>query len=269
VLTTNQVVAEASALARQAATWNGDQAPPPDAIRREQIARLAGFAPSAGIAEALVSLGFTIVPIELPNLTASSPEIREDLGAVLEHYSRHPGDGVALRAGTQRNGSTLGALQFADAPTYAVWLREHAMTTETWRDDTGATQERHLPRPFGDPARTSWSPPPARPGTIAAFGLSALAQAHSSRLDPMRAAQREPVTVVWAIPAPSDGRHPTIRSRKLTQGVEVLGEGALLPWHVVRPSGWTLTATKQPVAPDQPLPDWLLQILTGKKAAAR
>lgn len=268
MLTTNQVVAEASALARQAATYNGDQAPPPDVIRREQIARLAGFAPSAGIAGALVSLGFTIVPIELPSLAASRSEIREDLGAVLEHYSRHPGDGVALRGGTQRSGETIAGLRFADAATYSVWLREYAMTTETWRDDNGITQERHLPKPFGDPARTSWSPPPARPGTIAAFGLGALAQAHSSRLDPMRAAQREPVTVVWAIPAPTDGRQLTIRSRKLAQGVEVLGEGALLPWHVVRPSGWTLTATKQPIA-GEALPDWLTQILTGKKGAAR
>ncbi len=268
MLTTNQVVAEASALARQGAAWNGDQPLPPDVIRREQIARLAGFAPSAGIAEALVSLGYTVVPIELPSLTASSPEIHEDLGAVLEHYSRHPGNGVALRGGVQRDGSVLAALRFADTPTYAVWLREHAMTTETWRDDNGTTQDRHLPRPFGDPARTYWSPPPARPDTIAAFGLGALAQAHSSRLDPMRAAQREPVTVVWAIPAPTDGRQLTIRSRKLTQGVEVLGEGALLPWHVVRPSGWTLTATKQPIA-GEALPDWLTQILTGKKGAAR
>ncbi len=51
------------------------------------------------------------------------------------------------------------------------------------------------------------------------------------------------------------------RSRRLAAGVEVLGDGALPPWHVRRPDGWVLSAARVPLSMPGGEPGWLLDAL--------
>jgi len=60
-----------------------------------------------------------------------------------------------------------------------------------------------------------------------------------------------------------------VRSRKLGKGVEVVGEGAVIPWHVRRADGWTCAAAAVPIAPDVPLSPWLAEAVGAKWKAVR
>lgn len=55
-----------------------------------------------------------------------------------------------------------------------------------------------------------------------------------------------------------------VHSRRLRKtGVEVLGEGALIPWHVRDPRGWTLAAGNMPIDDGEPFSSWLVEAVGG------
>jgi hypothetical protein len=59
-----------------------------------------------------------------------------------------------------------------------------------------------------------------------------------------------------------------VRSHRLGNGIEVVGEGDVIPWHVRRPDGWVCTALNMPIASDQPLSPWLAHAVGAKWKAA-
>jgi hypothetical protein len=92
MLTTNEVVAEAAALVREAESWatHSQQPPDPQALLRDQVRHLASYAPGAGCAAGLLNASSTpVVPLQLPHLTPAGDPLT-GLDAVLDHWRRHP-----------------------------------------------------------------------------------------------------------------------------------------------------------------------------------
>jgi hypothetical protein len=274
MLTNTQLQAEVAAVVREGESWathDTQHAPDPQVALRDQVRYLARYAPGAGCAAAVIDIsGTPVVPLELPNLTPAGDPIT-DLDGVLHHWRHRPQDGVGVPAGWQPNGSTVVALQFADDATWKVWLTEHAVTVDRFRDDNGTEQARPRSLPLGDYILTRWSSP-ARPGLIStsvAVGNREIAEQASRLLDPQRAALREPVTMVWEVTSRQpDGRRLTVRSRQLGNGVQVLGERSVIPWAVTRPSGWRLVTSRPvPITSDEPMPEWLVDLMGAKWSA--
>ncbi len=270
MLTNTQLQAEVAAVVRDGESWaTHDKQHPrdPQAVLRDEVRYLARYAPAAGCAAAVIgNSGTPVVPLQLPNLTPAGDPLTT-LDGVLRHWRHHPDHGVGIPAGRQPNGATVIGLQFADDPTWRVWLQEHALIVNRYRDENGAEQAHKLPRPIGDYILTRWSSPP-RPGltaTSVAIGNRAIAEQASRLLDPQRAALKEPLTMVWVSRPAQDGQRLTVRSRQLDTGVQVLGDKAVVPWFCVRPSGWRLVTSRPvPIASDEVPPAWLLDLVGAK-----
>ncbi len=281
MLTSQQFHAEAAAVARSASSMRTGLPPEPvdrEALLREEVQALERFAPSLGTAAALVTYGFPVVPVDRDTLTAVGREPLRDLAAVLEHWTHSRADGVAALAGAQPTGDVLVAVR-TTRTAWAAWLREHAIDRLSFTDDDGREVVRENPRPLGAPVAVRWSPPPARPRTIAAAGMAAIVREFSAAaLDPARAAERQPLMLAWNVAtawsvmptveasAVHGGvrRLPKFKSRKLASGVELLANGEPIPWHVIRPDGWTVAGDRVPLTMADGLPPWLFDAFGGR-----
>jgi hypothetical protein len=81
------------------------------------------------------------------------------------------------------------------------------------------------------------------------------------------------VAAVWTV-APTPGQagkaeRLVVRSHKRGRGVEVIGEGAPIPWHVRRGDGWTCAASNVPMVEDEPLSPWLAEAVGASWKAVR
>ncbi len=281
MLTSREFYGEAAAVARSAGSMRTGLPPEPadrEALLREEVQALQAFAPSLGVAAALVGFGFPVVPVDRDALTAVGREPLRDLAAVLAHWSSSRADGVAVLAGAQPNGDVLLCVR-TTRTAWTEWLREHAVERLSFPDDDGREVVRENGRPLGAPVAVRWSPPPPRPRTIAARGLAAIVREFDAAvLDPARAADRQPLLVTWNVAAvwsvmPTVGASavhggvrslPRFKSRKLAPGVELLANGEPLPWHVARADGWTVAGARVPVAMAEGLPPWLFDAFGGR-----
>lgn len=280
MLTTAQFVAEAAAVARSASTIRTGLPPEPvdrEALLREEVRSLEGFAPSVGTAAALLTFGFPVVPVDRDQLLPVGDPIR-DLPGVLEHWTTHRADGVAVLAGPQPNGDVLVCIRTTRSA-WGDWFREHGVERVRFTDDEGREHLREYARTLGSPVPVRWTPPPVRARTVTAIGTAAIVREFSAAaLDPARAVERRPVMVAWNVAAAwavaptfeatavhgGVRKFPRFKSRKLAPGVELLAAGEPLPMHVVRADGWTVSAERLPVAMADGLPPWLFDLFGGR-----
>ncbi len=86
------------------------------------------------------------------------------------------------------------------------------------------------------------------------------------------------VSAVWSVPPSFDAGEPVpgqglrqlrVPSKKLGNGVAVVGEGSVIPWHVSRADGWSLTASGPPREGDEEMPGWLVDSIGASWRAVR
>lgn len=260
-----QMIAAARADAARTMSYNGGP-PDPAAELREQVSRLSLWAPSANTAAVLVEMGYSVVAIDRDSLTRCSDPMAA-VPEVLAHWSGSAADGVGLLGGRQRNGEVLVGLRTSPHG-WREWLRTHGQVVERWSDDDGRAVERVNNLPLGSPVYLRWEAPPMQARTITSFGAAQIRE-HTAALQHSaeKLVERSEVMAPWALgvvytlPA---GEALQFRSKRLQPGVELLGEGAILPWHLRRPDGWTLTATRLPIAVTDGTPEWLPAVLGAK-----
>jgi hypothetical protein len=171
------------------------------------------------------------------------------------HWRRELVDGVGVRAGVQPNGSTTFALRGTLAR-LRDWLAEVGTEAQEKVNEYGSVvSASRTYRPVTPFVQVGWAPPPAQPGrSVVSFGAELL---DSTRQLPGRKADTEralaatawlawTVAAVWTVApdptAPPTARRLVVRSHKLDKGIDVVGEGEVIPWHVKRGNGWTCAA---------------------------
>ncbi len=86
------------------------------------------------------------------------------------------------------------------------------------------------------------------------------------------------VSAVWSVPPSFDAGEPVpgsglrqlqVPSKKLGNGVAVVGQDGVIPWSVHRSDGWTLTATGPPREGDEAMPEWLVDSIGASWRAVR
>ncbi len=207
---------------------------------------------------------------------------------MLAHYRANAADGAGLPLGRQPNGSALVAVR-ATPEGWRAWLADVGTERREMQDDSGrVTGESVTYRHPGRHTLVTWSPPPLRARSVTAFGAALINEATRAVTSPRQ--QPAPTTgvaawtwrqaAVWATPGVPDGTEdwqvagqtitrPRYRpvtfpvSKRLAHGVDVLSAG-VVPWHLRREDGWTLSASGIPVV--EPLPTWLLTALGGQVA---
>ncbi len=260
----------AAARARQltADTYYQNGPGDPDAVTRESLRRLGTASVGAAMAEAAlaVSANALVVPIDPSSLIATG-EAFESYDDALAHFVRVHADGVGLRLGRQRDGSTLVALS-ATQQGWRDWLAVEGVEAREVNNGEGHVRVDKTYRDLPPYTRVHWSPPrtPARASNVA-IGSSAI-QAEGERLRADRAGVHEHGYVAWLIgagwsTARGDSRSCRFASRKLGHGVELLADGAVLPMAAERADRWRLTATGVPQAAED-FPNWLVDALGGK-----
>jgi len=253
----------------------GEVATRPEGVRRstpEEAARgrlrLLGsqqIAPSAGVAEAMIALGYELVPVDGRTLQPAGPPLTSYADA-MAHYFAHPEDGAGITLGA-RPGSFLVAVRAAPAA-WAAWCKVHASETLD-RGGEGGPGVVTEPRYIGGMQTCRWSPPAARvrAGRVVVGVAAQLQEADSFVYGGPRKLHGEIGWLVWSVAHTwSVASHPdwpvTFTNRKL-DGIEVVASG-VLPVHVVRPSdGWSLMLDSVP--PTLPMPDYLISALGGKE----
>lgn len=256
-----------------------------DALLREEVRALAGFAPSAGVAAAMPG---RVVPIDRMTLEPTGGVLASYAG-VLAHYRANAADGVALLAGTQPDGSTLVVVR-ADTPeTYRAWLHEACTERVERRDDDEdpdrVTYAYTSLRDLGRHSRLGWAPPPLRARSVTAFGGALIREVSAAVNQPRRqilagAWSTWALGLVFCTPGVPDGstevalpdgqsvavpryRRLTFKTHKLGRGVDLVADGPV-PAHVVREDGWTFSISGTPQAHE--MPDWLIAAFGGQVA---
>lgn len=267
--------AEIGAVRAAALEHAGMVATRPEGVRRstpEEAARdrlrLLGaqqIAPSAGVAEAMIALGYQPVPVDGRTLQPAAPPLTSYADA-MAHYFAHPEDGAGITLGA-RQGSFLVAVRAAPAA-WGAWCRVHASETMD-RGGEGGPGVVTEPKYIGGMQTCRWSPPAARVRTgRVVVGVGAqLEEADDFVYGGPRKLHGEigwlvwSVSHVWAASSSDPARPVTFTNRRL-DGIEVVASG-VLPVHVVRPSdGWTLMLDSVP--PTMPMPEYLIAALGGK-----
>jgi len=256
--TTARVLAEARAVALASSSYHDTSPVDPDVALREDIAALAGHAPSAGTAGSLLNIAATQpVPLDPESMEPTAKPLT-DLAAVRDHYRSHPLDGAGVRAGVQSNGGTVFAVHGTLAALRA-WLAEFGAETHQIISEYGnvlsAKRSYSAVTPY---VQVSWTPPPSSGArTITASGaglLTAHEQLRTGRGENERALGST-AWLVWTV-APEQ-RRLVVRSRKLGKGVDVVGSPGVIPWYLRRGDGWTCSASGMPIAGDVPISPWL------------
>jgi len=260
--------AHRDALAR--AMWPDTGPPDPDAAVRESIAALAPVAPSAQTAAALLYVcGIRPVPLHRESLNATAEPLAT-LAEVDAHWRVNLADGVGVRAGAQLSGSTVFAVR---GPVHALrgWLADAGTMPNDVVNERGVmVSSGRTYRPTSRFSRVSWSSPPARPRSIVTFGADILdgnRQLPGDKAEEQKALAADGwlvwcAAVAWSVPG-ERGRRLEVASRKLGKGVEVVGEGAVIPWHVRDRRGWTLSADNLPIDDGEPLSPWIVDAVRG------
>jgi hypothetical protein len=255
-----------------------DTSPPdPDALTRESIRALEPVAPSAGVAAALLSVTAAHpVPLDRESLEPTGEPLTS-LVAVDAHWRVNLTDGVGVRAGTHSNGSTTFALRGTLAALRG-WLTEVGTEVNEVRgehDQVISSSRTYRPTiPF---VQIGWTAPPSSGvRAITSFGaglIEAEKQLRSNADDQERALAATAwlawtAAAVWTV-APDSQRRLVVRSHRIAKGVDVVGEGEVIPWHVRRGNGWTCAAPNVPIAGDAPLSPWLADAVGGTWKAVR
>ncbi len=262
-MTTESVIndARSDALAWQAAARNrhGSDEPTTDEVDRDRARSLG--CPGADVAVALLSVtGWA--PIPLGDDLAPSGGPLGTYGDIHKHFRQRHADGVGLELGAKPGGVVLVAVH-GTAKAWADWTSDVAVDRDV-RNYEGRTSETATYKNIGRFVAVNWTPPPSTMrSTGVAVGREAL-NAAAEMMRPRRLGTNERGWCVWAAP-PVNGRTLTFPARrKLGHGLEVLGEGSIVPWHAKRDDdGWTLATSGVPMA-DGPLPAWLIAELGGR-----
>ena len=256
---TATALAEARAVALASHSYHDTSPVDPDVELRESIRALAPIAPSVGTASSLWNIA-AIQPVPLdPASLEPTGEPLADLAAVRDHWRSRPLDGVGLRAGLQANGATT----FAVSGTVAGirdWLAKFGAESHRIVNEYGSVvSSKPSYRATTRYVQIGWVPPPSSGArTVVASGpglLTAHKQLRTGRGENERALEST-AWMVWSV-IPGEGQRLVVKSRRIAKGVEVVGEGALIPWHVRRSDGWTCSAGNMPIAGDEPLSAWL------------
>jgi hypothetical protein len=273
------VLAEARLAALTSAGYHDDSPPDPDATARDSIQAFAAMAPSVGVAAGLLSVaGVRPVPVDRETLEPTSAPL-PDLAAVESHWRANYTDGVGVRAGVQANGSTVFAIRGTGAA-LRDWLAEVGTEADERVNEYGSIV--HSSRTYRRVTRFTrigWTSPPTPPGrSIVSFGaalVDGVRPMRSDHSDNERALGAVAwlawtVAAAWAVPPDDRQRRLVVRSRRIDNGVEVVGDGDLIPWHVRRGNGWTCAAANLPIADDgEPLSPWLAEAVGATWKAVR
>lgn len=267
-----QVLADAWRAAQVATSYADTGPADPEAATREAIRSLEPVAPSVGTAGALLTVASVPpVPVDRESLEPTADPLTS-LAAVEQHYRARYTDGAGVRAGVQSNGSTifavhgsLGALRQFRAE---VGTEQVEKVDERGRV-TGADRSYRPTSPF---VTIRWSPPAALGAqTVSASGLDVDRMHHhlrSNRRDTAEALEA-PAWLAWTAAPDAEGKSLVVKSHKLGGGIEVVGAGGVVPWHVVRGNGWTAAAQNMPIPDTEPISPWLVAAVGGSWKAAR
>lgn len=259
--TTTEALAAARTNAASRTTYPADTGPAdPDQAAREAIAEIAPFAPSAGVAAALLNAA-AVQPVPL-NRDSLEPtgEPLQTLAAVHDHWRANHADGVGIRAGAHANGSATFAVHGTLA-TLRGWLADIGTQLDERRNEYGSVVSTSRSyRPVSRFVQIGWSAAPARPQTVTAFGAELVGLQHglrNNRGDIERALAGQ-AWLAWTVALDEAHRRLVVRSRRLADGLRVLGEGETIPWHVRAANGAVLSGTNLPLADaGEPLSPWL------------
>ncbi len=284
---TAAVIDQAAAHQLAAATLPAlrDRPADPDASAREEVRALAAFAPSAGVAAAMLG---RVVPIDRTSLEPSGERL-VSYADVLSHFRANAADGAALLAGKQPDGSVLVAVR-ADTPeTYREWLNSVALERIERRDDDNdpdrVTSVHSSYRDIGRHSRLSWAPPPLRARSVTAFGMALIREVSTAVNQPRQqtlagAWSTWALGLVFCTPGIPDGSQTyplpdgqsvsvpryqrlTFKDHRLGRGVDLVASGPV-PAHVVREDAWTFSVSITPHAHE--MPGWLIAALGGQVA---
>jgi len=249
-----------------------DSVPDPDAGVRQDLATLAQVAPAAGTAAGLLSAA-AAAPVGIdPDTLDPTSEPLTTLQAVHEHFISRRHDGVGLLAGPMPTGSTLFAV-VGRPLVLRDWMRAVATETHEQTTDDGRVIRATIAYRAGpQPIAVRWSAPTVRARSYVAQGAALRTIDAELRRGAQDAKDAQDAYLVWAAPPHADGRRLVVRTRRLADGVTVLGNGEPVPWHVARSSGWTLTATGAPIPVETTTtPGWLTEAIraTWKKETER
>jgi len=275
---TRTILAEAHADAMARSAFHDDSPPDPDAPHREAIDGIAAMAPSVKTAASLLNAAAVRpVPLDRESMEATGEPLAT-LSEVAEHWRRSPADGCGLRAGVQVNGSSVFAIR-GTVNRLRDWMADVGAETRDLVNEYGSvtsSTRTYLPvTPF---ATVRWAPPPAAPArSIVSFGAALLdggRQLPGDKANDARALDSIgwltwTVACVWTAPASSSGKRLQVRSHSIAKGVEMVGEGGLVPWHIRRGNGWVCSGANLPIASDIALSPWLAAAIGGKWRAVR
>lgn len=234
----SQVLAEAGRDAMARGFWPDDGPPDPDVAVRASIAAIEPVAPSVQTAAALLQVASVRpVPLDRESLEATAAPLMT-LAEVESHWRTNLADGVGIRAGTQLNGSRIFAVR---GPVHALrtWLADAGTDADDTIDEHGRTIASHRTyRQVSRFAQVGWTAPPSRPRSIVSYGADIL---DGRRQLPGDHAEKERALtaagwlvwtagMAWSVPG-EQGRRLEVHSRRLGKtGVEVVGDGAIIPW---------------------------------------
>jgi hypothetical protein len=235
------------------------------------------MAPSVSTAAALLSTASVQpVPLDRESLQATAEPLTT-LVEVEAHWRRDLADGVGVCAGTQLNGSTVFAVR-GELHALRRWLADVGTEVDEIVNENGQTvSSRRTYRAVSRFVQVGWSSPPTRARSVTSFGADIL---DGRRQLPGDAALNEralaasgwmvwTAAAAWSVPG-ENGRRLEVRSHKLGKsGVEVVGDGDIIPWHVRDSRGWTLAAGNMPIDDGEPISPWLVEAVGGSWKAVR
>jgi hypothetical protein len=227
---------------------------------RARYAALERICPALPAAHQVVGVfGCPVVPVDRRTGSPTAQPLAT-VEALLTHFEDRPHDHAAVQTGP-RNGWSLVALQCSTWQGWMDWLVEHAgVSTERPLGD-GRTQVERSLQHYGKPAPLVWTTAPV---AVFDFGVQVGAEAdHQDQL--LRAYYRAADQGGWLLWAVSGGRLPSFKPRELGHGVEVVGDGRLVPVWAADPDRGYLDLRGWPqLDPDAVAPPWLVSVLGGR-----
>lgn len=209
-----------------------------DALIR-RVDTVARSNPAARVGWWLLENGISgVVPLDLDLEPAADP--LTDLDSVLGWFGSHPDHGVAVPAGRHRQ-ATLAGVQVDSFEVWREFVEKHGTDVHFEPDRGGWIDgpeqdnppiERKVLRHVGSYSRAALVPPPLP--SMATYRLD-----HQGG-DYRKAMKNRRERGGWVIFAVADEVRFPSKPRKVAKGIQLLGEGAPIPWEARRKDGWTV-----------------------------
>lgn len=157
------------------------------------------------------------------------------------YYAKHPDDGVAVMTGPKPQGHSLVAIRARSLEQIAEWYRStfavtrytHVGTDEETADRFDTWEEVES---WGSPCVLQWLEPtgPVSRSHATAYHVHNAEEREAADRRRLEEVPKPPrlTTLLWAVRPGPNGELPQFRSRRLADGVELVGDGEIVTYHL-------------------------------------